>query len=103
MNGSTEGRATADNYGVYFMSDRYILFHGASYSESESTNFTVNLPSDIQIQSTTLPSNTLLFSALSGEMLGYSESANSITLRLINTNQQSVITLNRYGVVTSIN
>lgn len=103
MTGSTEGRTTADNYGIYFMSDRYVLFHGSSYSSSDTTNYNVSLPSDVQIQSTTLPDNTLLFSTLSGEMIGYSQSANSIILKLVNAGDQSVITLNRYGVITGIN
>ena len=103
MTGATEGRTSSANYGVYFMSDKYILFHGNVYNPSDVTNFTVNLPEDVKIQSTTLPSNTLLFSILSGEIVGYSVLANSIIFTSINTNKQTVITLNRYGVVTGVN
>lgn len=103
MTGSTEGRAAASNYGVYFLSDRYTLFNGNSYNAADPTNYTIQLPEDIEITSTTLPSNTLLFSVLSGEVVGYSDSSNSIIFKSLSTNDQTVITLNRYGVITGMN
>ncbi len=103
MTGSTEGRSTSSNYGVYFLSDRYILFNGNSYNEAEPTNYTIELPDDIEIVSTTLPSNTLLFSVLSGEIVGYTDTSNSVIFRSLSTNEQTVITLNRYGVITGMN
>lgn len=103
MTGSTEGRSATSNYGVYFLSNKYTLFNGNSYNESDPTNFTVDLPEDIQITSTTLPSNTLLFSVLSGEIVGYTDTSNSIIFKSLSTNEQTVITLNRYGVITGMN
>ncbi len=103
ITGATEGRSTTDNYGIYFLQNQYILFHGVSYNPNEQTNFIVNLPQDVEIQSTTLPGNSLIFSALSGEVMGFLESANTITLRSINTGQQTTVTLNRYGVITAMN
>lgn len=103
MTGSTEGRANSSNYGVYFLSDRYILFNGNAYNAAEPTNYTIELPDDIEIVSTTLPSNTLLFSVLSGEIVGYADISNSVIFRSLSTNEQTVITLNRYGVITGVN
>lgn len=103
MTGSTEGRASSSNYGVYFLSDRYILFNGNAYSASEPTNYVIELPEDIEIVSTTLPSNTLLFSVLSGEIVGFTDTSNSIIFRSFSTSEQTVITLNRYGVITGMN
>ena len=103
MTGSTEGRASSSNYGVYFLSDRYVLFNGNSYNAVDPTNYTIELPEDIEIVSTTLPSNTLLFSVLSGEIVGYSDSSNSIIFRSVSANEQTVITLNQYGVITGMN
>ncbi len=103
MNGITEGRSTNDNYGIYFMADRYVLFHGSGYSASDSANFEVVLPTDIEIQSTTLPNNTVIFTKLSGEVMGFVAGNNTINVRETNINKQSTITINRYGVITSVN
>src|SRR5688500_3590048 len=43
MIGDTEGRTTSDTYGIHFDTDSYTLFHG-TYSVSESTNFSINMP-----------------------------------------------------------
>lgn len=103
MTGSAEGRANSSNYGIYFLSDRYTLFNGNSYNAADPTNYTIELPDDIEIVSTTLPSNTLLFSILSGEIVGYTDTSSSIIFRSISTNEQTVITLNRLGVITGMN
>ncbi|MBI4097710.1 MAG: type II secretion system protein [Candidatus Levybacteria bacterium] len=101
MIGATEGRSSADSYGIYFLSDQYVLFHGNSYNSSEPTNFSVELPSNIEIANTTFPSNIIVFSALSGEISGFSPTGNTITLKVGNASDQATITLNRYGVVTN--
>lgn len=103
MTGATEGRTTTDSYGIYFLSNQYVLFHGSSYNPNDTSNYTVNLPEDVEIQSTTLPGNTLIFSVLSGEIMGFFQSSNTITLRSVNTNQQTTVTLNRYGVIMGVN
>ena len=102
MIGATEGRSSADSYGIYFQPTQYVLFHGTTYSESDSSNFIVALPEDLEIQSTTMPDNTVIFSQLSGEISGFSGTDQTVTLSSINTNQQRTITLNRYGVITDI-
>ncbi len=103
MLGNTEGRSSNDSYGIYFLSDQYVLFHGTSYSPSDTTNFAIMLPEDIRIQSTTFPDNTVIFSKLSGEIPGFIDGENTITVRAININQDTIITLNRYGVITDVN
>ena len=103
MLGSTEGRADSDSYGIYFYSDRYVLFHGSTFDPNEPTNFTVELPEDLAIQSTSFPGNTIIFEKLSGEIVGFSSGSDSLTLNALNINRDIVITLNRYGVITGIN
>ena len=100
MIGATEGRTSTDSYGIYFLSDQYVLFHGTIYNPADTSNFVVNLPEDLEIQATTLPNNTIVFSQLSGEIAGFSGTSASITVQLINSGVQRVITLNRYGVIT---
>ena len=103
MNGVTEGRNESDNYGIYFMQDEYVLFHGDSYNSMESTNFSIELPSDVEIQSTTFPNNSVIFTQISGELSGFTPGNNTIIVREKNINKQVVITLNKYGVITSVN
>lgn len=101
MTGATEGRSTPDSYGVYFLQDRYVLFHGNSYDPNDSSNFVVNLPTNTQILNTTFPNDTVIFSALSGEILGASASGNSVTIKTVNANDEFTITVNRLGVITA--
>jgi prepilin-type N-terminal cleavage/methylation domain-containing protein len=103
MLGNTEGRAANDSYGIYFLSDKYILFHGTSYNPNDSANFPVNLPTDVQIQSTTLPNNTVVFTKISGEIPSFAQGSNTVTVKAVNINVQKVITFNRYGVITGVN
>lgn len=103
MLGSTEGRNANDSYGVYFLANEYILFHGATYDQNDSDNFSINLPEDVQIESTTFPNNTIVFSKLSGEISGFTDGANTVTVRAVNINKNFVITFNRYGVITGVN
>ena len=103
MTGATEGRSANDNYGIYFMTDRYILFHGSAYSAAEPTNFTIELPENIRVQSTAFHGNSVLFSKVSGEISGFTSGNNTIVIRETNLNSDKTITINRYGVITSVN
>lgn len=102
MSGDTAGEGVVQNYGIIFdaANFRYILF-GGTYSATNSANFAVTIPNTIQI-STTLPNSQLIFSRGSGEVSGYSSTSASITLRDTATNDQRIIQLNRYGVITSV-
>jgi prepilin-type N-terminal cleavage/methylation domain-containing protein len=98
MVGSSEGRVTADSYGIYFQTDRYILFHGLTYNASDPANFTVMLDTNISA-SNTFPNNSLIFSQISGEMVGYTGGNNTVTIKNTAGTEQRTITVNRYGVV----
>lgn len=91
------GGSTSDDFGIHFMTDRYILFHGPSYNSSDTSNHEVMLTPGVKVLSTTLPSNTALFSKTSGELEDYTPSNNSIILK--SNSEQKTMTLNRYGVV----
>ena len=43
MTGNTENRTTYDAYGIYFQSDKYILFHGPNFSSGDPANYVSNL------------------------------------------------------------
>jgi prepilin-type N-terminal cleavage/methylation domain-containing protein len=102
MVGDTEGRTDADNYGIHFDSTSYTLFHG-TYSGSETTNFSIILPTIQQI-TTTFPSSQVIFQKGSGNVVGFDpNNENTITLSDTVNGEQKVIELNRFGVVTAVN
>ncbi len=103
VTGDTQGRSESDNYGIYFESNRYILFRGQSYNPSEPSNFTVTLSESLELANITFPSSTLVFAKGSGEVIGFQSGANSLVIKNNIDNQQKTITVNRLGVVQSVN
>jgi prepilin-type N-terminal cleavage/methylation domain-containing protein len=96
MIGDTEGRADADQYGIYFKSNQYVFFHG-TYS-TDPANFTINLDGNLQFES---PETYVAFKKVSGEIV--SGSVSSVVLRDITNGNTKTITVNNYGVVTQVN
>jgi len=98
MVGDTENTGTLANYGVHFEATSYTLFRN-SYGTS---NFAVSLPSGTQV-STTFPSSQVVFSAGSGALTSFTSGQNTITFTDTGDGSQKVVTINKYGVVTSVN
>jgi prepilin-type N-terminal cleavage/methylation domain-containing protein len=96
MVGDTEGASSPTSYGVYFEATKYTLFKGSSYVVGDSHNFSINLPTNDTIQS---PGYSIVFTRLSGETSG----TTTITIIDLTNHDQKVITLNSYGVVTTVN
>lgn len=103
MEGITDGRPDSDDYGVYFQTNNYILFYGSVYNPVDPDNFQVDLPADLEFQSTTLPNNSIIFTRRSGEMPGFVVGQDSFTIRAVNIERDIVVTINRYGVITTVN
>lgn len=101
MVGDTEGRGTPDAYGIFFTPTSYTLFHGSAYTLNEPSNFVTSLPTGYSI-ATTLPNSLLIFNAGNGEILNFSDSQNSITVRTTTLSEQRTILLNKYGALTNI-
>ena len=82
--------------GVYFESDKYILFRGQTYSPSNSTNFSLALDRNLHFSS---PGQRIIFSPVSGDRAG------GDVISIIDTSggEQKQIRLNRYGVITNVN
>jgi type II secretory pathway pseudopilin PulG len=99
--GETNG-TTNYNYGIRIEANRYILFKGSSYNASEPTNFTVNLEDNMYFSDITVPSASIIFQKGSGEFSGFSAGANIFSLNSQN-GEKKVLSLNRYGVVVSVN
>lgn len=101
MTGDTENSGQASSYGAYFETDKYTLFRGNSYSAGNPTNFTVTLPSGTQFSNILFPDFQIVFASGSGEIAGFINGSNSITIINTSENIQKNVSLNRFGVVTS--
>ena len=95
MIGDTEGRLTPDSYGVHFDTDKYVLFHGISYSAGDTSNFPVILNNQKFVSP--LPTD-IVFAKISGEITA------SVVIQLqdIPTGKLRKIHLSQYGVVTEV-
>ncbi len=101
MNGDTQGRETADAYGIYFQTTSYTLFHGNTYSAGNPDNVIVAFENPIAFASTTFPNSQIVFSKGSGEVAGFQPSQNTVTFVNTSSNEQTSIQLNVYGTVSS--
>lgn len=102
MVGDTEGRGIPDTYSIYIESAKYTLFHGQNYFEGDSSNFSVAVDDQYQLL-TIFPGSKIVFAEGSGEIIGFAQNQNTITIKNARTGQQKVITINKFGVVTGIN
>jgi len=98
MVGDTSGSTAPSAYGVHIETTSYTLFRN-SYG---TANFTVSLPTGTQF-STTFPSSQVIFATGSGSLTSFTSGQNTITLKDTGDGSQKVITINRYGVVASVN
>ena len=98
MVGDTEARSAADDYGIYFGTNSYTLFHGNSYNASDPANTVITLDAQYQF---TLSGRTFVFLRSTGEVRGYQVAQNSVTLRETLSGTQKTLVFNRLGVPKS--
>jgi len=100
MTGNTEGRITNDAYGVYFETNKYILFHGLTYDSSDISNFPVDLTDGDQFD---LPNSLpqLIFTPVSGEIQSFDPDKN-LVIKNTNTGSKKTIIFNKFGVIANI-
>ena len=102
ISGSTDNRTSYDSYGIYFQSDKYILFHGPNLKLGDTSNFVINLNQGTTFSQVNLPDSQVVFASSSGEIAYFNPSQNTVTISASGSNQQKTITFNRYGVVISV-
>lgn len=102
MNGAIEGENTAQTFGIHFETNSYALFHGDSFDVSEPTNFTLSLESAMSFADVTFPQDEIIFEKGSGEINGFMDGQNTITLQDSGNNNHVTITINKLGVITQI-
>ncbi|OGH47224.1 MAG: hypothetical protein A3A51_01700 [Candidatus Levybacteria bacterium RIFCSPLOWO2_01_FULL_39_10] len=90
-------------YGIYFQPGKYTLFKGETYSASDPENFEVELGENLEFSQVTFPAATIIFATKSGEISGFLDGANIITIRDVQNIDSTTVTINRYGVITDIN
>lgn len=98
MLGEDAGGSSAVVHGVYFESNRYILFAGPVYSAADASNFVVNLSSGLTL-ATAFPGSQVTFNLQSGEITGFIGGSNTVTLTATG-GQVKNLALNKYGVVS---
>lgn len=103
MAGYTQAETSHNSYGIHLEQTRYTLFKGNTYSSTDPGNFVVTLPVDIQFTNVLFPSSQIVFGAIDGEIVNFTQGSNKLTIRNVNDNNSKTVELNRYGVVTSVN
>ena len=104
-NTDSQGDPASDDYGVHFESDKAILFKGATYSNGDPANFEVSLPSNITATpNLPCPSppgncNNVVFQRISGEVVNFSGSQNSVCLTEGSSGKNILLGVNFIGVV----
>jgi len=84
-------------YGVHLESGSYTLFKGGSFVQGLISNTIINLDSGITLSNITFPGGVIIFSAGSGDVVGYTTGQDGFTLGSSVTNKSSVIKINKYG------
>ncbi|MBP9691507.1 type II secretion system protein [Candidatus Woesebacteria bacterium] len=102
MNGVTENGIQV-KYGIYFGESSYTLFQGDTYDPDAPTNFTVNLDGQLTFASTEFAGDQIVFERGSGEISGFVDGQDTITIANPGSPDDTVIQLNSYGVFTQIN
>jgi len=99
MVGDSDVSSSAQNFGIYFESNKYTLFSGSSFIPADAKNFVVNLDTNISIVNNTFLQPTI-FVRRSGEVTGLGTGSNSLTIQNAETGDQKIITINRLGTLT---
>ena len=98
MEGMTSTPGVYLDYSVRFENQRYILYPGIVYDEANVANDVVVLDPILQFEPIDVVGNTITFSRISGEVRGYDDSNNQVTLKNTQTGNQFVIQMNALGV-----
>lgn len=89
--------------GIYFDPDQnnYIVFKGATYLESDPSNFNIPLGDQIITFSVDFSGRQILFAPVSGEISNFLP-GNKIVLQNTVSNEEKSIFFNKYGTVISV-
>lgn len=100
MMGDTNALPTAQNFGIYFENNKYILFAGSSYDPLDQSNFTVNLDANITLVNITFAQSTIVFTRRSGQVNDFAPGSNSLTIQNPETGEQKSLSVNSLGTLS---
>lgn len=99
MAGSSSNQSEPQPFGIFFEPNKYILFFGSTYIPNPD-NFEINLEQNLTFSNINLPSSSIIFKRIDGEVVGFSAGTNSITLQNTSTGEIKTIQFNRLGSTT---
>lgn len=102
MNGAANSASEAQRFGIHFDVNSYTLFHGGIFNHSEPTNLTIALDGGISFSDVTFPQNEIIFEKGSGDIMGFIDGRNTVIVKDSGSNNQIVITVNKFGTITQI-
>lgn len=88
------------SYGMHFESTYYDTFSGSSYSSTDPTNERTTLPSGITFSQINLPNSEVIFTRVTGQVLGFDRTKNSLTILESNTGTVKHVTISKVGSIT---
>ncbi|MCH7541190.1 prepilin-type N-terminal cleavage/methylation domain-containing protein [Patescibacteria group bacterium] len=95
----------ASDYGIHFEANRYILFKGSTFDASDPVNFVIDTLTNIlltpNLPCASPPSdcNNIVFEKISGEVVDFDGSTNSVCVTETSINKTVSLTVNFVGVV----
>lgn len=99
MAGDSGSGTTSEPHSVRIQPTVYTLFRSATYAAGAADNYDVTMPTGVTL-ATTLPSSQVVFGERSGEVAGYVNGSNTITVTHT-SGLSKVITINALGTVTT--
>lgn len=86
-----------ESYGIHFENESYTMFKGSSYVYGSPSNTVITLDSGIVFSNVTFPNSVIVFSAGSGDIVGYISGSDSFTFGSTVTGKSNTVKINKYG------
>lgn len=101
MVGHKEENILSNNYGIHFENNKYVLFEGSS--SPGMNDFEVKLPDNLEFSNISFPDSNIVFQKGNGEVVNFTTGQSSLIIRDTSGTEQKTITLNKYGIIISVN
>jgi len=99
MVGDQGTASTQQPHGILIQSNSYTLFSSATYNAGDTNNFIVTLGNGVTL-TTTLPTSQVVFTKGSGDVTGFVNGSNTITIVGATGGVTHIITIGRFGALS---